>query len=107
MGGDDVPDVDDRGGHDVVEPVAFEEPAPAVLAEVGERFAADEVQRGDQVGHAVGAAALAAGAEPAEQVEVAEDAVEGVGRRDAVLVGLLRPRKVRLAVRGSARATAG
>ena len=97
MGGDDVPDVDDRGGHDVVEAVALEEPAPAVLAEVGERLAADEVQRGDEVGHPVGAAALAASAETPEQVEIAEDPVEGVGRRDAVLMGLLSAREVRLA----------
>lgn len=44
-------DVDDRCGHDVVEPVAFEEPAPAVLSEVGERLTTDEVQRGDEVSH--------------------------------------------------------
>ena len=92
MGGDDVPDVHDRCGHDVVEAVAFEEPAPAVLAEVGEWFAADQVQRGDQVGHALGAATLAAGAEPAEEVEIGEDAVQGVGRGNAVLMGLLSPR---------------
>ena len=78
MGGDDVPDVDDRCRHDVVEPVTFEEPAPAVLAEVGERLAADEMQRGDEVGHPLGAAALAANAETPEQVEIAEDPVEGV-----------------------------
>jgi len=50
MGGDDVPDVHDRCGHDVVEALAFEEPTPPVLAEVGEWFAADQLQRGDHGG---------------------------------------------------------
>ena len=61
-----------------------------VLAEVGERLAADELQRRDEIVDPVGAAALAASAQTPEQVEVAQHPVEVVRRRDAVLVGLLR-----------------
>ena len=68
-----------------------------VLAKVGERLAADQAECRDQIVDAVGAAALSASPETAEQVEVAEDPVEGVRRRDAVLVGLLGSRQVRLA----------
>ena len=73
--------------------------ATAPLLEVRDltvEFAGDEVQRGDEIGHPLGAAALAASPQAPEQVEVAEDAVENIGRRDTVLVGLLRAREVRL-----------
>ena len=40
-------------------------------------------------GHPVSSPALAASAETPEQVEIAENTVEGVRRRDSVLVGLL------------------
>ncbi|MBD3783000.1 MAG: hypothetical protein IE926_08615, partial [Micrococcales bacterium] len=76
VGGDEVGDVDDGAGEVMVEAVAVVEPGPSCGAELGEGFAADEVEGADEVGDAVVAAGLASGAEAAEQVGVDEEVLD-------------------------------
>src|SRR5699024_2382760 len=73
--GDDVGDVDHRAGHVVVEPVPFEQPAPAAAAKLVEGASLDQVQRCLEVLDAIGAAAGdGPSTEPAEEVDVDQQA---------------------------------
>lgn len=60
VGGDEVGHVDDGARHDVVDVVAFEEPAPSRWSQAAERFASHELQRRHQIGDALGTTHLPA-----------------------------------------------
>jgi hypothetical protein len=74
VGADDVSDVDDDAGHDVVPAVTVEKPVPVALAELGKWLTRDQSERQNKIVDSAGAVTLSTPPETPEKVEVAQHA---------------------------------
>jgi hypothetical protein len=77
---DDVADIDDGAGHDVVPPVSFEKPGPVVLVKVSERLTADQSERRNQIADAVGSVDVDGPVIAASSTASQQDYYDNLGR---------------------------